>query len=67
MSKLIKTIIQANLNWEDKNANLLMLEEKIKSIKDKTEIVVLPEMFSTGFSMKLELLSETMKEGIVQH
>ena len=38
-----------------------MLEEKILSIKERTEIVVLPEMFSTGFSMKPETLAETME------
>lgn len=43
-----------------------MLEEKINSIKEKTEIVVLPEMFSTGFSMKPELLAETMEGETVQ-
>lgn len=37
-----------------------MLEQKINSIKDKTEIVVLPEMFSTGFSMKPEIVAEAM-------
>jgi len=37
-----------------------MLEQKINSITDKTHIVVLPEMFSTGFSMKPEVLAETM-------
>ncbi len=37
-----------------------MLEEKILSINEKTEIVVLPEMFSTGFSMKPEMLAEKM-------
>lgn len=38
-----------------------MLEEKIHQIGQKTEVVVLPEMFSTGFSMKPELLAETME------
>jgi len=66
MSTLTITIIQTNLHWEDKAANLKMLEEKIKSIKEKTEIVVLPEMFSTGFSMKPELLAETMEGETVQ-
>ena len=66
MSTLSVTIIQTNLNWEDKAANLKMLEEKINSIKEKTEIVVLPEMFSTGFSMKPELLAETMEGETVQ-
>ena len=66
MSNLSVTIIQANLHWEDKKANLQMLEEKILSISDKTEVVVLPEMFSTGFSMKPELLAETMDGQTVQ-
>lgn len=59
MSLLTITLIQSNLHWEDKQANLSMFEEKIKSI-DKTEIVILPEMFSTGFSMKPATLAETM-------
>ena len=61
MSTLTITIIQTNLFWEDKAANLAMLETKINSIKEKTEIVILPEMFSTGFSMKPEILAETME------
>jgi predicted amidohydrolase len=60
MSSLSVTLIQTNLHWEDKKANLSLLEEKINSIDQKTHIVVLPEMFSTGFSMKPELLAETM-------
>jgi predicted amidohydrolase len=60
MSSLLITLIQTQLHWEDKAANLKMLEEKILGIKEKTEIVILPEMFSTGFSMKPEALAETM-------
>lgn len=60
MSTITITTIQTNLHWEDKAANLEMLEQKISSIKEKTEIVVLPEMFSTGFSMNAEQLAETM-------
>ncbi len=37
-----------------------MLEQKINAINEPTNIVVLPEMFSTGFSMKPELLAEKM-------
>jgi omega-amidase len=66
MSSLTITTIQTNLHWEDKAANLQMLEEKIKNIQQKTEVVVLPEMFSTGFSMKPELLAETMDGETVQ-
>lgn len=60
MQSLTITLIQTNLHWEDKTANLAMLEEKIRSIRGKTELVVLPETFSTGFSMKPALLAETM-------
>jgi predicted amidohydrolase len=61
MSLLTITGIQTNLHWENKKANLEMLEEKIVGVKEKTEIVVLPEMFSTGFSMRPEVLAETME------
>jgi omega-amidase len=66
MSSLTISIIQTNLHWENKEANLSMLEEKIMSIKEKTEIVILPEMFSTGFSMKPEILAENMDGTAVQ-
>lgn len=66
MSQLLITVIQTNLHWEDRKANLQMLEEKINGIKEKTEVVVLPEMFSTGFSMKPEQLAETKDGETVQ-
>lgn len=60
MEKLIFTTIQSNLHWENKSANLEMFEKKILGINEKTNIVLLPEMFSTGFSMQPELFAETM-------
>ena len=60
MSTLTITTIQSNLIWEEKSANLRLLEQKIAGIEEKTEIVILPEMFSTGFSMRPEALAETM-------
>lgn len=65
-SSLTVTLIQTNLHWEDKKANLQMLEEKLASIKERTELVVLPEMFNTGFSMKPDELAETMEGESVQ-
>ncbi len=62
MQPLTITLIQTDLHWENKAANLQMLEKKIKSIDTKTELVILPEMFSTGFSMKPELLAESMED-----
>lgn len=60
MSTLTITTIQSNLDWENKAANLAMFEKKIRSIQEDTEIVVLPEMISTGFSMNPQSLAETM-------
>ena len=60
------TLIQTALRWEDKEANLKMLEEKIFSIQQPTHVVVLPEMFSTGFSMKPEWLAEDMDGSTIQ-
>ncbi len=54
------TLVQSNLFWENKKANLEMFEQKIFGIKEKTQVVVLPEMFTTGFSMKPNLYAEKM-------
>ncbi|HET9433164.1 MAG TPA: nitrilase family protein [Chitinophagaceae bacterium] len=61
MSTLTITGIQTLLNWENPAANRSMFEDKIKSIKEKTEIIILPETFGTGFSMKPKDLAETME------
>lgn len=66
MSQLTISTVQTALHWEDKSANLAMLSEKIKGIREHTEIVVLPEMFSTGFSMEPALFAETMDGATVQ-
>lgn len=66
MSSLTVSLVQTNLHWENIAANLAMLEEKIMGIKEKTELVILPEMFSTGFSMRPEVLAETMGGETIQ-
>jgi omega-amidase len=66
MNTLTISLIQPNLHWEDKKANLDMLSEKIESIEEKTEVIILPEMFSTGFSMNPELLAEDMNGETIQ-
>lgn len=60
MQPITITLIQTNLHWENKAANLLMLEQKIKSMEERTEVIVLPEMFSSGFSMNTKALAEDM-------
>jgi predicted amidohydrolase len=66
MSSLTFTLIQTQLYWEDKAANLAMLLRKINSINDKTEVVILPEMFNTGFSMQPEKFAEEMNGQTVE-
>src|SRR5215218_8117881 len=66
MSSLNFTLIQTSLHWENKELNLQMLEEKINTIQQPTHIIILPEMFSTGFSMKPVQLAEKMDGPTVQ-
>ncbi len=66
MSTLTVTTIQADLHWEDKSSNLRKFEEKIRAIKESTQVIVLPEMFSTGFSMRAKELAESIDGPTVQ-
>ncbi len=50
--------IQSQLFWEDKEANLHMFGEKIRAISFPVDLLVLPEMFSTGFTMNAKKLAE---------
>lgn len=50
--------IQTILHWENREDNLAMLATKIKGITTSPDIIILPEMFTTGFSMKPELFAE---------
>lgn len=60
MQDLKITVIQSDLHWEDIGANLAMFEEKIWQIGEQTDIIVLPEMFTTGFTMEASKLAEQM-------
>ena len=52
------TILQLNLAWEDIDKNLQYFSERIHSLRSDTDIIILPEMFSTGFSMNPSKLAE---------
>ncbi|EGV42305.1 amidohydrolase [Bizionia argentinensis JUB59] len=52
--------IQTNLVWENAEANRQNFEAKIKSIKKSVDVIVLPEMFTTGFTMNAQAVAETM-------
>jgi omega-amidase len=57
------SIIQTHLYWEDKDSNLKNLEKFILPLYNKTDIIILPEMFNTGFSMSPEKLGESTQSG----
>lgn len=57
MNQLKITLIQADLIWEDIQANLLAFQKKIDTI-EASDLIVLPEMFSSGFSMQPERFSK---------
>ena len=60
MQDLSVSIIQTNLFWENSTANLANLEEKIAQISLPTDLIILPEMFTTGFTMNAKMVAEPM-------
>lgn len=48
-------LIQTDLYWEDVTANLSSLEEKIAAIDHPFDVIVLPEMFNSGFTMNTKI------------
>ncbi|WP_268224892.1 amidohydrolase [Sinomicrobium oceani] len=61
MQDMLKTaLIQTSLFWEDREANRNMLRQKIKQLDPDTDLVILPEMFTSGFTMTPEAVSEEM-------
>jgi omega-amidase len=66
MKDLKITLIQSNLHWEDKDKNLAMFSKKIASVNEDTDIIILPEMFSTGFTMNASKMAEDMNGDAVR-
>lgn len=60
MSTLNVTIVQANLHWHDAVKNREMFSTTIRGIGDSTDLIVLPEMLTTGFTMDAQSQAETM-------
>jgi omega-amidase len=55
------SLVQPDLIWENIEKNLSRIEEMIMQIKDPKDLIVLPELFPTGFSMNTSLLAEDME------
>ncbi|NPD44454.1 MULTISPECIES: amidohydrolase [unclassified Lentimicrobium] len=58
MQDLTVTFIQSNLVWNDFRANLLTFSEKLNAVSEKTDLVVLPEMFNTAFVVEPETVDK---------
>lgn len=60
MQDLKVTLIQVNQEWEDKEVNLTHFNNMFSEIDNPTDVIVLPEMFQTAFTMNVETMTETM-------
>ena len=58
MRDLKITLIQSDPAWENINDNLALFDDKINNISEKTDLIILPEMFTTGFSMNAANLAQ---------
>ena len=60
MSTLSISIVQADLHWQDPEKNRAMFSDTIDSIENPGDLIVLPEMLTTGFTMDAVSQAETM-------
>lgn len=66
MNDLHVTLIQATLVWENATANRANFAKKIERLASPTDLIVLPEMFTTGFTMHPKTVAETMDGATVK-
>jgi omega-amidase len=59
-SHLRVTLVQSDIAWQDPGANRRRLAGHFRGLAGHTDLIVLPEMFSTGFSMDADGLAEPM-------
>ena len=60
MQDLKVTLVQTNLVWENPKQNLKNLDDKLQNLHAPADLIILPEMFSTGFTMNVENCAEPM-------
>jgi len=66
MQDLNITFIQSDLSWQNHQANIRSFQEKINQIEGPTDLIILPEMFNTGFVVKpQEIASLAAKESLL--
>ncbi len=60
MENLKITLFQGYLFWENVDKNLSNISLRLSNIRGKTDLIILPEMFNSGFTMNAEKLAEPM-------
>ena len=67
MSRFLNVVlIQSDIIWQQNGQNLINYSKKINQIKEEVDLIILPEMFTTGFSMEPQSIAETMDGKTVQ-
>lgn len=61
MEHLKIALMQSNLVWENPKQNRINFFDKINSIEEQVDLIILPEMFTTGFTMNAQSVAETMQ------
>jgi predicted amidohydrolase len=67
MSALRVTIVQADLAWHDPKSNFAQFSKALDNIGTETDLIILPEMFTTGFTMDAARNADTMDGVAIRH
>lgn len=59
-TELKVALIQTSLEWEQPERNMVLIEKKLSALKENTDIAILPEMFTTGFTMNPSLVGDKL-------
>src|SRR6478609_413926 len=66
MDNLKITVYQGYLFWENTDKNLQNISLRLSGIREKTDLIILPEMFNTGFTMNAAEMGEPMNGKTMQ-
>ncbi|HBL73576.1 MAG TPA: amidohydrolase [Bacteroidales bacterium] len=55
------SLVQSDISWENRAENLSRYEKRLRRLRGKTDLAILPETFTTGFSMQVEALADEME------
>ncbi|MBT8222068.1 MAG: nitrilase family protein, partial [Eudoraea sp.] len=56
MEELRIALVQTSLVWEDPQTNRKLLSDKLEALKEEVDLIILPELFTTGFTMAPETI-----------